>query len=97
MTVLRQSALYAPTFDEKIDRMLNSNYNNPNFNISILSKDLGLFIDESSLASVNPNFLLALQETIRNICSYPDLEELDYSVLHEKTKTIPGKIPDITL
>ncbi len=43
MEVLRQSALYAPTFDKKLARMLKRWYQNPNFPAEHLIKDLDLF------------------------------------------------------
>jgi 3-hydroxyisobutyrate dehydrogenase len=42
MKVLRQSALYAPTFDKKLQRMLDENYTNPNFPTKHLLKDMQL-------------------------------------------------------
>ncbi|MFM7714365.1 MAG: NAD(P)-dependent oxidoreductase, partial [Microcystis sp.] len=47
MTILRQSALYAPTFDKKLTRMLEENYANPNFPTKHLLKDVNLFLEES--------------------------------------------------
>jgi 3-hydroxyisobutyrate dehydrogenase len=42
MKVLRQSALYAPTFDKKLQRMVDQNYTNPNFPTKHLLKDMQL-------------------------------------------------------
>jgi 3-hydroxyisobutyrate dehydrogenase len=43
MQILRDSALYAPTFDKKLSRMLNQNYDHPNFPTKHLLKDMHLF------------------------------------------------------
>lgn len=43
MAILRQSALYAPTFDKKLARLLSHQYDNPNFPTTHLAKDLRLF------------------------------------------------------
>ena len=45
MEVVRSSALYAPTFDKKLDRMLERDFSNPNFPSKHLSKDTKLFLD----------------------------------------------------
>ncbi len=42
MDILRQSALYAPTFDKKLQRMVDQNYSNPNFPTKHLLKDMHL-------------------------------------------------------
>jgi 3-hydroxyisobutyrate dehydrogenase len=42
MEILRQSALYAPTFDKKLQRMVDQNYSNPNFPTKHLLKDMKL-------------------------------------------------------
>jgi 3-hydroxyisobutyrate dehydrogenase len=47
MQILRNSSLYAPTFDKKLQRMLEDNYENPNFPTKHLLKDTDLFIDEA--------------------------------------------------
>lgn len=45
MAILRDSALYAPTFDKKLQRMLDRDYANPNFPTKHLLKDVRLFAD----------------------------------------------------
>ncbi len=45
MDILRQSALYAPTFDKKLGKMLDHHYANPNFPLQHLLKDVRLFLD----------------------------------------------------
>lgn len=37
MDILRPSALYAPTFDKKLQRMLDREYSNPNFPTKVRS------------------------------------------------------------
>ncbi len=44
MAIVRQSALYAPTFDKKLRRMCDSNFANPNFPTKHLLKDMNLFV-----------------------------------------------------
>ncbi len=44
MAVVRQSALYAPTFDKKLHRMQTRQFADPNFPTKHLLKDMGLFV-----------------------------------------------------
>lgn len=70
MEVLRGSALYAPTFDKKLQRMLTRDYTNANFPTKHLMKDTDLFITEaksagldvSSIEGVRSILLMALNE-----------------------------------
>ena len=43
MSIVRESALYAPTFDKKLTRMRDRNFSNPNFPTKHLLKDMNLF------------------------------------------------------
>lgn len=47
MQILRKSALYAPTFDKKLARMLEHDYQSPNFPTEHLLKDIDLFRQEA--------------------------------------------------
>jgi 3-hydroxyisobutyrate dehydrogenase-like beta-hydroxyacid dehydrogenase len=47
MAILRESALYAPTFDKKLGKMLTHDYQNPNFPTEHLIKDIKLFSKEA--------------------------------------------------
>ena len=52
MAILRPSALYAPTFDKKLQRMLDHSYADPNFSTALLRKDLRLFLEEATTAGL---------------------------------------------
>ena len=43
MRLLRESALYAPTFDKKLQKFLDHDYSHPNFPLKHLIKDIELF------------------------------------------------------
>ena len=47
MTILRESALYAPTFGKKLPRLLKRDYHHPNFSTRHLLKDVRLFVREA--------------------------------------------------
>ena len=84
MAILRPSALYAPTFDKKLQRMLDHSYADPNFSTALLRKDLRLFLEEAATAGLQDqgrSGLLSLLEKATGT----DLDEQDYCALHELT------------
>ena len=64
MEVLRPSALYAPTVDKKLDRMLSHDFSNPNFSTALLRKDLQLFVREAAISGVNAEALAGWVELL---------------------------------
>jgi 3-hydroxyisobutyrate dehydrogenase len=52
MAVVRQSALYAPTFDKKLHRMETRQFADPNFPTKHLLKDMGLFVAAAEAAGL---------------------------------------------
>ena len=84
MEVLRPSALYAPTVDKKLERMMSHQYDDPNFSTSLLRKDLQLFLREAQLAGVNATALEGLASLLER-ADGTDLDAGDYSALHELT------------
>jgi 3-hydroxyisobutyrate dehydrogenase len=80
MKILRQSALYAPTFDKKLQRMLDRNYDNPNFPTKHLLKDTNLFLTEAESAGLNVSSLKGVRQ-ILEIAQQLGLSEEDYSSL----------------
>ena len=87
MTILRDSALYAPTFDKKLTRMCERNFANPNFPTKHLLKDINLFLTSAQTMGLNTKALSGIEaivsETVQN-----NLANGDYSALIE---TIQGK------
>lgn len=82
MAVLRESALYAPTFDKKLPRLLNRNYANPNFPTSHLVKDVDLFLEESSHLRLNTTSLKAVRQLLEETLA-EGWGDADYSALFE--------------
>jgi 3-hydroxyisobutyrate dehydrogenase len=64
MTILRASALYAPTFDKKLARMVDQNYANPNFPTKHLAKDLKLFTDSAAPLGLELSAIQGLQAVV---------------------------------
>ncbi|HHH47266.1 MAG TPA: NAD(P)-dependent oxidoreductase [Gammaproteobacteria bacterium] len=82
MDMLRDSALYAPTFDKKLLRMLQRDYASPNFPTRHLLKDIDLFID----AAGDHGLTTAALEGVRDITSLAlakGLADTDYSAISE--------------
>lgn len=48
MAILRQSAIYAPAFDTRLERFLERNYEHPTFTTELLLKDVGLARDAAA-------------------------------------------------
>ncbi|MBR8835294.1 MAG: NAD(P)-dependent oxidoreductase [Stigonema ocellatum SAG 48.90 = DSM 106950] len=80
MQILRPSVLYAPTFDKKLQRMLDGNYTNPNFPTKHLMKDTDLFIAEAKSVGLNVSSIEGVRE-ILEIAIKMSFANEDYSSL----------------
>ncbi len=78
MGILRESALYAPTFDKKLDRMVDRNFANPNFPAKHLLKDVRLFLKEAE--GLDTSALAGSEKTLERAIAM-GLAEMDYSAL----------------
>ncbi|BAU04181.1 hydroxyacid dehydrogenase [Fischerella major NIES-592] len=86
MYILRQSALYAPTFDKKLPRMLDSNYANPNFPTKHLMKDTDFFIEEAKAASLNVSSIEGVRKILEMAMKMSFAHE-DYSSIFSVIKS----------
>ncbi len=57
MSILRQSALYAPMFDKKLPRLLTRDYTRPNFSTQHMLKDVNLFQKAAATYGINASAL----------------------------------------
>ncbi|MEW8506729.1 MAG: NAD(P)-dependent oxidoreductase [Candidatus Thiodiazotropha sp.] len=82
MKLLRQSALYAPTFDKKLKKFMEHDYSNPNFPLRHLIKDLALFQQVAESSGINGEIANA---TLRVLLSGKEAGygDEDYSSLYE--------------
>ena len=88
MAILRESALFAPTFEKKLPRLLSRDYQHPNFSTRHLMKDVELFLKEaagyglitSSVEGIRP----VLERTIAQ-----GLGGADYSAIFEVVNPTP--------
>lgn len=80
MKIVRESALYAPTFDKKLERMVDRNYASPNFPTKHMLKDTKLFINAAESVGLD----VSLQEGVRQVLEKAielGLADVDYSSL----------------
>jgi len=88
MTILRESALFAPTFDKKLPRLLGRQYDNPNFSVAHLLKDLRLFGRLAAGLHLRSDSADGV-ETLLEAAIATGLQDMDYSALFEVV-TPPG-------
>ena len=81
MEVVRQSALYAPTFDKKLSRMCDRNFANPNFPTKHLLKDTNLFLTQAAELGLNTSSLAGIKQVIERAIAL-GLAEQDYSAIY---------------
>ena len=82
MKIVRQSALYAATFDKKLERMLNRDYANPNFPAKHLLKDVGLFRDEAEAVNLELSVIEGIRDLLVLTLDKGFVDD-DYSALFE--------------
>lgn len=81
MEVVRQSALYAPTFDKKLDRMCERNFAEPNFPTKHLLKDTNLFLTQAEKLGLDTSSLEGIKQVIERAIAL-GLAEQDYSSIY---------------
>jgi 3-hydroxyisobutyrate dehydrogenase len=82
MAILRDSALYAPTFDKKLPRLLKRDYHHPNFSTRHLLKDVMLVCQEAATRGLTTKALEGLPLLLERAIA-KGLGDLDYSSLFE--------------
>jgi 3-hydroxyisobutyrate dehydrogenase len=80
MDILRQSALYAPTFDKKLPRLLQQDYTNPNFSSRHMLKDVELFLKEAETLGLNTSSLEGVPPLLKKAIAQ-GLGDGDYSAI----------------
>ena len=88
MAILRESALFAPTFEKKLPRLLTRDYEHPNFPTRHLMKDVELFLKEAAgyglITSTVEGIRPVLERTIAQ-----GLGGADYSAIFEIVNPTP--------
>lgn len=80
MAILRKSALYAPTFDKKLQRMLDRDYENPNFPTKHLKKDIDLFISTAQSSGLEINGVEGVRQILTKAIAM-SFAEMDYAAV----------------
>ncbi|MBE9029456.1 NAD(P)-dependent oxidoreductase [filamentous cyanobacterium LEGE 11480] len=86
MGILRQSALYAPTFDKKLTRMLEQNYANPNFPAKHLLKDMQLFHQAADDYAIPTELIAPISQLLHQTVA-AGLADGDYSALFSQIQS----------
>ncbi|AFJ03564.1 2-hydroxy-3-oxopropionate reductase [Methylophaga frappieri] len=81
MTLLRNSALYAPTFDKKLPRMQQRDFANPNFPTKHLLKDSHLFQDVAEQGRLDSSSLQGVIKLLDKAMAM-GLSDTDYSAIY---------------
>jgi len=81
MSILRDSALYAPTFDKKFSKMMSRNFENPNFPVKHLLKDVELMLAAFNHKQIDTAPLQGVRSILQKSLHKGD-SDLDYSALY---------------
>jgi 3-hydroxyisobutyrate dehydrogenase len=88
MAVLRESALFAPAFENKLPRLLARDYQHPNFPTRHLLKDVDLFLKEASGYKLTTSSLEGIRPVLERTIAQ-GLGDADYSAIFEVVNPIP--------
>jgi len=82
METVRESALYAKTYDKKLQKYLHRDFGTANFSTRHLLKDIRLFIDDAKAAGLNTDALEGI-ERITSMTVENGMDLMDYSSIYE--------------
>ena len=82
MDTVRESALYAKTYDKKLQKYLQRDFGTANFSTRHLLKDIRLFIDDAKAAGLNTEALEGI-ERITNLAVANGMDLMDYSSIYQ--------------
>jgi 3-hydroxyisobutyrate dehydrogenase len=83
MDTVRESALYAKTYDKKLQKYLDRDFGKANFTTRHLLKDIRLFIEDARAAGLNTDALEGIERiTARAVEDGMDL--MDYSSIYQQ-------------
>jgi 3-hydroxyisobutyrate dehydrogenase len=83
MDTVRESALYAKTYDKKLQKYLDRDFGKANFSTRHLLKDIRLFIEDARAAGLNTDALEGIERiTARAVEDGMDL--MDYSSIYQQ-------------
>lgn len=83
MDTVRESALYAKTYDKKLQKYLHRDFGTANFTTRHLLKDIRLFIDDAKAAGLNTDALEGI-ERITSMAVENGMDLMDYSSIYQQ-------------
>lgn len=83
MDTVRESALYAKTYDKKLQKYLDRDFGTANFSTRHLLKDIRLFIDDAKAAGLNTDALEGI-ERITSLTVENGMDFMDYSSIYQQ-------------
>ena len=83
MDTVRESALYAKTYDKKLQKYLDRDFGTANFSTRHLLKDIRLFIDDAKTAGLNTDALEGI-ERITSLTVDNGMDLMDYSSIYQE-------------
>ena len=83
MSVLKESALFARTFDKKLPRLRERNYDHPNFSTRHLLKDVELFLSAARKRQLCAAGLLGVRDLLKESVAH-GYGDVDYSAMYEE-------------
>lgn len=89
MDILRESALYAPTFDKKLDKMLSGDFGKANFPVKHLLKDVHLVERAAEDAQLVAPWLPLLAQLLEQ-AQERGLADADYSAIYSAIAPEPS-------
>ena len=82
MDTVRESALYAKTYDKKLQKYIQRDFGAANFTTQHLLKDVRLFIDDARAAGLNTDALEGI-ERITSMTAENGMDLMDYSSIFQ--------------
>jgi 3-hydroxyisobutyrate dehydrogenase len=87
MQILRRSALYAPTYDKKLVRMLERDFRDPHFPGRLMLKDMNLVAEEVRRLGLQPFAVEGVREALERTVALGFGED-DYSALYNAVNPV---------
>ncbi len=82
MDTVRASVLYAKTYDKKLSKYLERDFDGANFSTKHLLKDVRLFIDDGKQAGLDTSAIEGIEEIVSEAVE-AGLSDLDYSSIYQ--------------
>ncbi len=94
MSIVRESALYAPTFDKKLERMCDRNFSNPNFPTKHLLKDMDLFVQAAQAQGIDAIVAAGVSQIAESAIAQ-GLADEDYAAIYSAINPVAIDSTDV--